>query len=112
LLGASGALFVLTAVALWAAVDLMRLRRRRNGVIALAVCLPLAVAADGFLWLGLANPTFNFRNNQGFPGNWSCLNLGKGSAQICGPDRDQGGQRAPRLGIRTHGAARLWVSKK
>ena len=82
----SGAFFVFFAVALWSAIDAARQRRWRKGAMALVVCLPLAALGIGCFWFGSAKPDFNVRNNQGFPGNWSCINLGKGSAQACGPD--------------------------
>jgi hypothetical protein len=55
-------------------------------LIDLAVALSLLALSGGFLWLGAVNPTFDFRKNQGFPANWSCLSLGQGSAQVCGRD--------------------------
>jgi hypothetical protein len=82
----SGAFFVLTVVSLWGAFASARSHEWRNSVIALSASIPLAALAGLFLWLGLANPTFNFRNSQGYSADWSCLNLGRGAAQACGRD--------------------------
>jgi predicted PurR-regulated permease PerM len=74
------------AIAFFAfAIKLERDFERRQAV--LTALAGLAALMIGILALLFA-PNFsgNGRNNAGFEPDWSCLNLGRGGAQVCGRD--------------------------
>ena len=79
----SGAVLMMSAVAFWLAIDRVRMRFWRKGVMALSAGLALATLGGGLLWYSVAHPGFGLRNHQGFGLDRSCLTLGIGAAQVC-----------------------------
>jgi hypothetical protein len=73
----------LTGLALYQGVDAVRWRHRQRLWIAAVAILPLGAATAGAFWIGLQNPTVNFRRNIGFGHDWECNNLGTGGAKVC-----------------------------
>ena len=82
----SGAVLIVSAVAFWLAIDRARLRFWREGVTALSAGLALATLGGGLLWYSVAHPGSEWRSNQGFGLDWSCLNQGRKAAQLCSRD--------------------------
>jgi hypothetical protein len=84
------ALFSLFAgVAGFEVADSFRWCGRRRLCKALAVMVPLALAAGGGWWLDSRYPTLNFWVNQEFGPGWACQNPGRGDALVCLRDLDR-----------------------
>jgi hypothetical protein len=81
-----GACFAASGVALWAAIDAWRFHLSRSSIPAFAGALALAVGGVALLWLVNADPRFTAPRDLGFPSGWTCLDLGRGAAQVCGRD--------------------------
>ena len=71
----------------WAAINAARWRDKQRFWHRLFGGCALVLGFCITLWIGIEYPTANFWWNQGFAPRWECQNLGKGSAQVCFPDK-------------------------
>jgi hypothetical protein len=79
----AGCLAVLTAFAIFRAIDALRGRDAVRACRYLVATLALATVTSGLAWLGTQHPAANFPGNADFGPDWECSVTGPTSSRVC-----------------------------
>ena len=85
LFSTAGALTIFAGIAGYQAIDALRWRDGKRGVIAMAAFLALVAAAGFMFTFATQHATYNFWGNAGLGPDWECSNA-PASARVCNRD--------------------------